>query len=385
MAEVKTRGLTRLGYACAFAWLLTTGCRSKEAVAPTSVTPPEVEVTPVVQKNVPIIQEWVANVDGFVNAQIQPQVSGYLLKQTYREGSFVEKGQSLFEIDARPFQAALQQAQAQLAESKAQEFKAQEDVNRDGPLAEARAIAQKQFDADKQALLAAQAVVRAQQSQVELAQINLGYTSVRSLIRGIAGVATGQIGNLVGPTTILTTVSQVDPVKVYFGLGESEYLLFSQAISDAARGVVGPGIDRQQLRLILSDGSTYKLAGRLYLADREVNPQTGTIRVAATFPNPDGLLRPGQFGRVRVETQILKNALLIPQAAVNEIQGTYQVVVLGSGNRAEMRPVTVGPRVGTDWVIEVGLKPGEQVIVVGTQRVRAGLTVQPKPYQQPKN
>jgi len=384
MAEVKTCGLTSLVHVCAFAWLLTTGC-SKPVVAPISSSPPEVDVTPVVQKNVPIIQEWVANVDGFVNAQIQPQVSGYLLKQTYREGSFVEKGQSLFEIDARPFQAALQQAQAQLAESKAQEFKAQEDVNRDGPLAEARAIAQKQFDADKQALLAAQAVVRAQQSQVELAQINLGYTSVRSLIRGIAGVATGQIGNLVGPTTILTTVSQVDPVKVYFGLGESEYLLFSQAISDAARGVVGPGIDRQQLRLILSDGSTYKLAGRLYLADREVNPQTGTIRVAATFPNPDGLLRPGQFGRVRVETQILKNALLIPQAAVNEIQGTYQVVVLGSGNRAEMRPVTVGPRVGTDWVIEVGLKPGEQVIVVGTQRVRAGLTVQPKPYQQPKN
>jgi RND family efflux transporter MFP subunit len=385
MAELKTRGLTRLGHACAFAWLLTTGCSNKQAVAPASAPPPEVDVTPVVQKNVPIIQEWVANVDGFVNAQIQPQVSGYLLKQTYREGSFVDQGQALFEIDARPFQAALQQAQAQLAESKAQEFKAQEDVNRDGPLAEARAIAQKQFDADKQALLAAQAVVRAQQSQVELAQINLGYTSVRSLIRGIAGIASGQIGNLVGPTTVLTTVSQVDPVKVYFGLGESEYLQFSQAISDAARGVAGPAIDRQQLQLILSDGTTYKLPGRLYLAGREVDPQTGTIRVAATFPNPDGILRPGQFGRVRVETQILKNALLIPQAAVNEIQGTYQVVVLGSGNRAEMRPVTVGPRVGTDWVIEEGLKPGEQVIVVGTQRVRAGLIVQPKPYQPPKN
>jgi RND family efflux transporter MFP subunit len=385
MAELKTRGLTRLGYACALAWLLTTGCGNKQAVAPTSAAPPEVDVTPVVQKNVPIIQEWVGNVDGFINAQIQPQVSGYLLRQTYREGSFVEKDQALFEIDARPFQAALQQAQAQLAESKAQEAKAQEDMDRDGPLAAARAIAQKQFDGDKQALLAAQAVVRAQQSQVELAQINLGYTSVRSLIRGIAGIASGQIGNLVGPTTVLTIVSQVDPVKVYFGLGESEYLEFSQAISDAARGVAGPAIDRQQLHLILSDGSTYKLPGRLYLADREVNPQTGTIRVVATFPNPDGLLRPGQFGRVRVQTQILKNALLIPQAAVNEIQGTYQVVVLGSGNRAEMRPVTVGPRVGSDWVIENGLKPDEQVVVVGTQRVRAGLVVQPKPYQQPKN
>jgi RND family efflux transporter MFP subunit len=384
MAKVKTRGLAGLFHACAFTWLLTTGC-GKQALAPANASPPDVDVTPVVRKNVPIIQEWVANVDGFVNAQIQPQVSGYLLKQSYREGSFVEKGQALFEIDARPFQAALQQAQAQLAEAKAQEAKAQEDVNRDGPLAEARAIAQKQFDADKQALLAAQAVVRAQQSQVELAQINLGYTSVRSLIGGIAGVASGQIGNLVGPTTVLTTVSQVDPVKVYFGLGESEYLLFSQVISDVARGLAGSAVDRQQLHLILSDGTTYKLPGKLYLADREVNPQTGTIRVAATFPNPDGILRPGQFGRVRVQTQILRNALLIPQAAVNEIQGTYQVVVLGSGSRAEMRPVTVGPRVGADWVIEEGLKPDEQVIVVGTQRVRAGLIVQPKPYQQPKN
>jgi RND family efflux transporter MFP subunit len=384
MADVKTRGLTRLFHACAFAWLLTTGC-SKQAVAPTSASPPEVDVTPVVRKNVPIIQEWVANIDGFVNAQIQPQVSGYLLKQTYREGSFVEKGQALFEIDARPFQAALQQAQAQLAEAKAKEAKAQQDVYRDGPLAEERAIAQKQFDGDKQALIGAQAVVRAQQSQVDLAQINLDYTSVRSLIRGIAGVASGQIGNLVGPTTVLTTVSQVDPVKVYFGLGESEYLHFSQAISGVTRGLAGPAVDRQQLHLILSDGTTYKLPGKLYLADREVNAQTGTIRVAATFPNPDSILRPGQFGRVQVQTQILKNALLIPQMAVNEIQGTYQVVVLGSGSRAEMRPVRVGPRVGADWVIEEGLKPDEQVIVLGTQKMRAGLIVQPKPYQPSKD
>jgi RND family efflux transporter MFP subunit len=383
MAEVKTCRLAKLAHACAFAWLLTMGC-SKQAVTPASASAPEVDVTPVLRKNVPIIQEWVANVDGFVNAQIQPQVSGYLLKQTYREGSFVETGQTLFEIDARPFLAAMQQAEAQLAEAKAQEARAQENVDRDGPLAEARAIAQKQFDGDKQALLAAQAVVRARQSQVELAQINLGYTSVRSLIRGIAGVASGQIGNLVGPTTVLTTVSQVDPVKVYFGLGESEYLQFSQAISDAARGVAGPAVDRMQLHLILSDGTTYKLPGQLYLADREINPQTGTIRVAATFPNPDGILRPGQFGRVQVHTQILKNALLIPQMAVNDIQGTYQVVVLGSGSRAEMRPVMVGPRVGTDWVIEKGLRPDEQVIVVGTQKVRAGLIVRPRPYQQPK-
>jgi RND family efflux transporter MFP subunit len=363
--------------AFATAWLLVTTSCSKGSDVSTG-PPPQVEVTPVLQKDVAIVQEWVANLDGFVNAQIQAQVGGYLLRQTYREGSFVKKGQILFEIDPRSWQASLEQAQGQLAQTKAQETKAQQDVDRDRPLAEAKAIAQGQLDDEIQALQAAQAVVQAQQAQVDLARINLGYTKVRSLIDGVAGIANGQIGNLVGPTTILTTVSQLDPIKVYFALGESDYLKFATAINDAARGVSGPPVNRSAVQLVLSNGATYARPGKPYLADRQVDPQTGTIRVAAIFPNPDAMLRPGQFGRVRIQTSILKNALVIPQLAVNEIQGTYQVAVVGSGNKVEIRPVEVGPRVGQEWVITRGLKAGEQVIVQGIQKARPGGVVEPK-------
>jgi RND family efflux transporter MFP subunit len=361
--------------------LLATGC-GKPVAAP-NAPPPQVEVTAVVQKDVPIIHEWVATVDGFVNAQIQPQVGGYLLRQTYKEGSFVKKGQILFEIDPRSWQASLEQAQGQLAQAKAQEVKARQDVERDRPLAEARAIAQSQLDAENQALVAAQAVVQAQQAQVQLARINVDFTKVRSLIDGVAGIASGQIGNLVGPDTLLTTVSQINPSKVYFALGESEYLKFATVINNAAKGLPSAPIERSPIRLVLSNGATYPHPGRLYLADRQVDPQTGTIRVAATFPNPDGILRPGQFGRVRIQTEVLKNALLVPQLAVNEIQGTYQVAVLGSGNKIEIRPVKVGSRVGPEWVVEDGLKVGEQVVVQGIQKVRPDGVVQPKPYQAP--
>jgi RND family efflux transporter MFP subunit len=376
----RTRGICSMVSVLATAWmLLATGC-GKQAAMPTA-PPPQVEVTPVLQKDVPIIQEWVANIDGFVNAQIQPQVSGYLLRQTYKEGSFVKKGQVLFEIDPRSWQASLEQAQAQLAETRAKEVKARQDVDRDRPLAEAKAIAQSQLDGEIQALQAAQATVQAQQAQVDLARINVGFTKVRSLIDGIAGIANGQIGNLVGPTTVLTTVSQINPAKVYFALGEGQYLKVAKAINEAAMGFATPPVERRPIQLILADGTTYGKPGRLYLADRQVDPQTGTIRIAATFPNPDGLLRPGQFGRVRMQTQILQKALVVPQLAVNEIQGTYQVAVLGGGNKAEIRPVKVGPRVGTDWVIEDGLEAGEQVIIQGIQKVRPGVIVQPKPSQ----
>jgi RND family efflux transporter MFP subunit len=376
----RTRGICSMVPVLATVWLLlATGC-GKQAAMPTA-PPPQVEVTPVLQKDVPIIQEWVANIDGFVNAQIQPQVSGYLLRQTYKEGSFVKKGQVLFEIDPRSWQASLEQAQALLAEIRAKEVKAQQDVDRDRPLAEAKAIAQSQLDGEIQALQAAQAMVQAQQAQVELARINVGFTKVRSLIDGIAGIANGQIGNLVGPTTVLTTVSQINPAKVYFALGEGQYLKVAKAINKAAMGIATPPVERRPIQLILSDGTTYGKPGRLYLADRQVDPQTGTIRIAATFPNPDGLLRPGQFGRVRMQTQILQKALVVPQLAVNEIQGTYQVAVLGGGNKAEIRPVKVGPRVGTDWVIEDGLEAGQQVIIQGIQKVRPGVIVQPKPSQ----
>ena len=356
-----------------------TGCSKPEARASSPI--PDVVVTPVVQKDVPITREWVANVDGFVNAQIQPQVTGYLLRQLYKEGTFVKKGQILFEIDSRPLQASLDQAQQLLAQAKAQEVAAKQDVDRDRPLAEARAIAQGQMDSEVQSLAAAQAVVQAQQAQVELARINFGYAKVRSPIDGLAGVANGQIGNLVGSTSLLATVSQLNPAKVYFALGENEYLKVAEIISEVAMGDADPHGTRQPLQLILSDGSVYPRDGRLYLADRQVDPQTGTIRVAATFPNPDGILRPGQFGRIRMQIQILKNALVIPQMAVNEMQGSYQVAVVGDSDRAEIRPVRVGPKVGTDWVIESGLKAGEQVVVQGLQKVRPGAVVAPKPYQ----
>jgi RND family efflux transporter MFP subunit len=364
--------------ALAATWLLLlAGCGEQTT---TPAPPPQVEVTPVLQRDVPVIREWVASVDGFVNAQIQPQVSGYLVKQTYKEGSFVKKGQVLFEIDPQPLQASLEGAEAQLAQAQAQEVRAQQNVERDRPLAEARAIAQGQLDGDVQTLRAAQATVDAQKAQVDLARINLNFTKVRSLIDGVAGIASSQIGDLVGPTTVLTTVSQLNPAKVYFALGENEYLKFAKAINEVAMGIAKPSKPRT-LQLILSDGSTYDRPGRLYLADRQVNPQTGTIRIAATFPNPDGILRPGQFGRVRAQVDVLKNALVIPQLAVIETQGTYQVVVLSSDNKAEIRPVKVGPQVGTEWVIGDGLKAGEQVIVQGIQRVRPGMTVQPIPYQ----
>ncbi|MBS1850326.1 MAG: efflux RND transporter periplasmic adaptor subunit [Acidobacteria bacterium] len=363
--------------------LLTAGCAKPAGPA---LPPPLVDVAPVVQKDVPITREWVANVDGFVNAQIQPQVSGYLLRQTYREGSFVKQGQVLFEIDPKPLQVALEQAQGQLAQAKAQLVKAQQDVDRDRPLAEARAIAQSQLDGDVQVLQAQRAIVEAQQAQVELARINLSYTKVRSLIDGVAGIASGQIGNLVGPTTVLTTVSQVEPIKVYFALGENEYLRAAQPISEIARGVTATGEPRN-VQLVLGNGTLYDQPGKLYLADRQVDPQTGTMRIAAVFPNPHGLLRPGQFGRIRMQVQILPKALLIPQAAVIELQGSYQVAVLGADNKVEIRPVKVGPRVDADWVISDGLKTGEKVIVQGLQRVRPGGIVQPKPYPAaaPKN
>jgi RND family efflux transporter MFP subunit len=360
------------------ALLAVVGC-NKPVAAPQSAPIPQVEVTEVVSRDVPITQEWVANIDGFVNAQIQPQVGGYVLRQTYKEGSYVTKGQVLFEIDARPYQATLEQAQAQVAQANAQEANAQQNVDRDRPLAEARAIAQKQFDNDVQVLRAAQAVIRAQQAQVDLARINVEFTKVRSPIEGIAGIASAQIGNLVGSSTVLTIVSQVEPAKVYFALGESEYLKFAPAINAVARGSIPTGA-RRPLQLILADGSTYRFPGTLYLADRQVDPQTGTIRIAATFPNPQGTLRPGQFARVRVQTEVIPNALLVPQAAVNEIQGTYQVAVLNSGDTAGIRPVKVGPRVGAQWVITDGLKRGETVIVQGTQKVRAGMPVRATAY-----
>jgi RND family efflux transporter MFP subunit len=294
----------------------------------------------------------------------------------------VKEGQVLFEIDPRPFQAVLDQVTGQLIQAQAQEAKAAQDVERDRPLADARAIARSQFDTEVQALAGAKAAVQAVQAQVDQAELNLGFTNVRSLIDGIAGIAAVQVGNLVASSTTMTTVSQVDPIKANFSLGEPEYLRAAGALSAVAMGRP-TGHDSPTMRLFLSDDAPYPQPGAFFSADRNVDLQTGTIRIVATFPNPGGILRPGQFARVQAVLETLKGALTIPQQAVTELQGTYQVAVIGDDSKAELRSVTVGPRVGSEWVIRKGLDPGDRVVMEGLQKVRNGAPVTPRPYQPP--
>ena len=355
-----------------------TGCETKTEAAPPP--PPEVQVVPVQQKDVPIYGEWVATLDGYVNADIRPQVTGYLLKQNYREGMLVRKGDVLFEIDPRPFQAALQQVKGQQAQAEAQRGKTELDVQRDTPLAKQSAIPQAQLDNDIQANAAAAAVVSGSKAQVEQARLNLEFTKVRSLVDGIAGLAKGQIGDLVGPTAVLTTVSQVEPIKVYFSVSEQEYLPFATRISEIVTGKRALGA-KKNLELILADGSVYPRKGSILVADRQVDAKTGTIRFAAAFENPSGVLRPGQFARVRLPTSVAKNAVLVPQRSVIETQGSYQVAVVTPDNKASLRPVKVGERVGDMWIIQSGVQPEERVIVEGFQKVKEGAPVVPKPFQ----
>jgi len=332
-------------------------------------------VAAVEQRDVPIISEWVATLDGYVNAQIQPQVTGYLVQQNYKEGSLVRKGDVLFEIDQRPFQAVLDQAKAQLAQAQAQLGKTKLDVDRDTPLAKERAIAQSQLDNDIQANLAADAAVQSGKAQVEQAQLNLGFTHVTSLIDGIAGIAQVQIGNLVNPLTVLTSVSQVNPIKAFFPISEQEYLRLAEKINSQSHMEVPK--DAPVLDLILGDGTIYPEKGHILYTDRQVDIATGSIRIASAFPNPKNLLRPGQFGRVRASTYTRNNALLVPQRAVIEIQGTYQLAVVGSDNKVNVRIVKVGERIGSQWIIDSGVKSGEMVIVEGLQKVRDGSSVKP--------
>jgi len=353
---------------------LTAGCGTPKA-AP-AIPSPEVEVASVVQKDVPIFSEWVATLDGYINAQIQPQVAGYVIKQTYKEGSFVRKGQILFQIDPRPFQALLDQAKAQLAQAQAQLGKTEMDVNRDTPLAKERAIAQSQLDNDVQAKQAAQAAVKAAEALVEQARLNLEFTDVKSLVDGIAGIAQVQIGNLVSPTTVLTTVSQVDPIKAYFSISEQEYIHYADRINAQTQKEIpsgGPLFD-----LILADGSIYPHKGSALLTNRQVDTATGSIQIVCSFPNPKKALRPGQFGRLRAAPEVRNGALLVPQKAVTELQGTYQLAVVGADNRVSIRAIKVGDRVGPLWIVESGVKPGELVIVEGLQKVQNGSTVKIK-------
>ena len=354
------------------------GCGRTQAAAPPA--PPEVRVAPVIQQDVPVYSEWVATLDGYVNAQVRPQVSGYIIRQNYKEGSLVRKGDVLFEIDPRPFQAALDRAKGDLAQAQAQLGRSTLDVKRDTPLAEARAVAQSQLDNEIQAKLGAQAAVESDKAALEQAELNLEWTKVTSLVDGIAGIAQIQIGNLVGSNSILTSVSQLEPIKAYFPISEREYVLV-QKNSNAISNKNAVGFFGNSLELILTDGSVYAQKGKILLADRQVDPNTGTIRIVAAFPNPGNILRPGQYGRVRVETGIKRGALLTPQSAVTQSQGSYQVAVVGSDHKVNMRAVKPGQTVGTMWVIDEGVKPGEQVVTEGLQRVKEGTLVSPKPAQ----
>lgn len=387
---MRYRRASLIALSLAAAWVFSSGCTSKSAPPP-AMPPPKVGVVDVKQQDVEIFGEWVATLDGYVNANIQPQVSGYLIRQTYREGTAVRKGDVLFEIDPRPFQAALDQAKGQLAQAKGQLGQAQAqlglaqiNVKRDTPLAQAHAIAQSQLDNDLQTekqtqalILSGQAAIEGAQAAVENAQLNLGFTKVHSLVDGIAGQATVQIGNLVSQSTVLTAVSQVNPIKAYFPISEQEYLKISDKIK--------PGVDLLRvknpvpLQLTLSNNSVYPHQGRILFADRQVDPSTGTIRIVAAFSNPGNILRPGQFGRIRAKTATQTNALLVPQRAVTELQGRYQVAVVGSDNKVAVHSVEVGDRLGQMWVINKGLRAGDRVVSEGTSKVRTGATVDPAP------
>ena len=368
------------------ALLLLAGCAGNSQPPP-AAPPLDVIVVSVEQKDVPIYGDWVATLDGSVNANIQPQVSGYLIKQNYREGSFVHKDDILFEIDPRPFQAVLDQAKGQLAQARGQLAQAEAqlalskiNVQRNTPLAKARAIAQSQLDTDVQTQATSEALIKTNQATiqgaeatVETAELNLGFTKVRSLISGIAGIAATQIGNLVGQSTLLTTVSQVDPIKVYFPISEQEYLR-----------VAGKFTSPVPLQLTLADGNVYPHPGKIAFANRQVDQQTGTIRMVGLFANPGNLLRPGQFGRLRAMTALRKNALLIPQRAVSELQGRYQVAVVSVNNKVAIHAVKLAERVGEMWIVDTGVNPGDSVISEGVSKVRDGMTVNPKHETEPR-
>jgi len=356
--------------------LLSAGCEKKEATPPP--VPPTVKVVDVVQQDVPLYSEWVAQLNGDTNAEIVPKVQGYVLTKNYQEGFLVSKGQLLFQIDPRPFQAALDQAKAQMAVAAADLSKSDTDLARDTPLAAQNAIPQKNVDNDKAAVDAGKAQLDAAKAAAEQAKLNLEWTKVYSPIDGVSGVATSQVGDLVGPTTKMTTVSKVNPIRAYFSISEDQYLKNAARISAAISGLKRGGA--VPVEYIQANEMAYRSMGKIILVNREVSSQTGTIQFAAEFPNPNATLRPGGFGRVRIKTGDNRGALLVPQAAVIEVQSAYQVVVIGPDNKAVFRPVKVGDRVGTKWVITDGLQPGERVVAEGLQKVRDGMTVTVEPF-----
>jgi membrane fusion protein (multidrug efflux system) len=397
--------------------LTAAGCSNAHSVA-ASPPPPSVRIAEVQQRDVPIYKEWIGTLDGLVNADIKAEVSGYLTQQAYTEGTFVKRGQTLFQIDPRPFQAVLEQAQGRLAQSQGQleqaraqvaqaeaqvavaeanQRRTQLDVDRYTPLAQQQAITQQDLDnatqnnmaakAQRQASTAAVETARAQitsstaavesaKADVESARINLGFTQLTSPIDGIPGIALLQVGALVSPASgAITTVSTVDPIKVYFTASEQEYLEYTRRFPTAEKRQANTST--LALELILADGTTYPHRGKFYFADRQVDVRTGAIRLAGLFPNPGNSLRPGQYGRVRTSTQTRQGALLVPQKAISDLQGTHQVAVVGPGNKIQIREVELGETVGAEWIIRKGVNPGERVVVEGLQKVRQGVQVNP--------
>ncbi len=360
--------------------VLLAGCKeSKPPARPMEL--PSVLVTEVAQHNVPIYREWVAQLNGSVNAQISPRVSGYITKRNYKEGYFVSKGEILFEIDPRPYQAALDQEKANVAQAMANLGNSKLNVARDTPLAKEKAIAQSQLDNDIQTMAANQASVDAAIAQQQTAELNLEWTKVQSPIDGIAGVAASQVGDLVTTTTTLTNVSTVNPIRAYFSLSESDYLTIARRLSMVVHGqATSQALGASDVQFIQANGEPFPGKGRFVLVGREVSSGTGTIQFATEFDNKQAILRPGGFGRIRIQIGTQPNALLIPQRAVNEVQGEYQVVVLDKENRAEFRSVEVGDRIGDQWIVTKGLQNGERVVVEGFQKLRNGVPVAAKPY-----
>lgn len=363
------------------------GCSNKKVS--TAPPPPEVEVAGVQQQDVPVYGEWVAQLNGPVNADITPRVQGYLLRQNYVNGSLVRKGQLLFEIDPRPFEAALDQSKAEVERASSSLSKASNDVQRDTPLAAQKAIPQKQLDDDLANQAWGKAEMAAKKAAQQQAELNLGWTKIYSPVDGIAGVANSQVGDLVGTTTKMATVSQINPIWAYFNISESLYLKVAPQISRVLTKAAVRG--KVPVEYIQANDVVYPFKGNIIFVNREITAGTGTIQLAAAFPNKDAILRPGGFGRVRVQTDTTRNAMLVPQASVIEVQSQYQVIVVGSNNKATVRPVKVGDRVGPNWIISDGLKPGERVVVEGIQRVQTlaaqtpnsateGIPVAPKPY-----
>ena len=363
-----------------FLVFLLDGCSRK--TPPAAPPAPEVLVTTVQPRDVPRVLERVATLDGFINANINAQVQGYLISRDYKEGSVVKKGDLLFQIDPRPFEAALAQAKGTLAKDQATQAKTDADEKRAQDLFDKKVISDSERDAAIAAAGSSRANVQADEAAVKQAELNLGYTKIISPIDGVAAIATAQVGDLVGPNTgVLTSVSQLDPIKAIVTAGEGPFTDFISRHPDPNERQ--QYVNTLQFELILGNGKTYPQKGKFYALDRNLDPKTGSIRYEVTFPNPANALRPGQFGKVRFVADLKKGAMVVPQEAVNELQGSYQVAVVGDDNKVSIRPVKMGERIGAFWEVTDGLNPGDKVVVQGLQKAREGSTVVPRDWTPP--